>query len=371
MPYTKEKIQQYLGDDVIICSEEIVFKAKDKIDLKCLKDNTLFSPSVSNVIFNNSSCPTCAKTQRPVSKTYTTDTFIRKAVRKHGSLYNYTKVHYTNHETPVEIVCSLHGSFFQRPSLHLMGSGCSVCAVERRKYTTDQFIEAAIRIHGDQYDYSNVVFERTDRKVAIECKNHGLFFQTPFNHLQGWGCISCGRTKASAAATMTTKTFISKAQAIHGNRYDYSEVVYKNTKQKVKILCKIHGHFFQQPNCHLQGQRCPHCTGFVSRREVEWLDHLNVPNTITTRQVSIPVIDGTISVDGFDPISNTVYEFWGDFWHGNPSVFDPDATNPVTKTSYRELYEKTQIKRRRIVDSGYKLVEVWEHDWIMYQKRIM
>ena len=57
----------------------------------------------------------------------------------------------------------------------------------------------------------------------------------------------------------TISEFIYQAKDIHGDRYDYSLVEYKNTKNKVKIICNIHGIFEQSPQSHLSGQGCSIC----------------------------------------------------------------------------------------------------------------
>lgn len=60
-------------------------------------------------------------------------------------------------------------------------------------------------------------------------------------------------------AKLTTEEFITKAKAVHGDRYDYSKVEYVDLKTKVCIICKDHGEFWQQPSNHLRGIRCPQC----------------------------------------------------------------------------------------------------------------
>lgn len=67
--------------------------------------------------------------------------------------------------------------------------------------------------------------------------------------------------------------------------------------------------------------------------------------------------------DGYCAGTNTIYEFWGDFWHGNPSIHKPDDINPIAMKTFGELYKKTQLKRSKIVDIGYNLIEIWESDW--------
>lgn len=58
---------------------------------------------------------------------------------------------------------------------------------------------------------------------------------------------------------MTAENFIKKAIGIHGEKYDYSKVEYKSAREKVCIICPIHGEFWQAPSNHLSGNRCPKC----------------------------------------------------------------------------------------------------------------
>ena len=58
---------------------------------------------------------------------------------------------------------------------------------------------------------------------------------------------------------VSTENFIEKAKNIHGNKYDYSKVEYKNANTKVCIICPEHGEFWQTPNSHLNWRGCPKC----------------------------------------------------------------------------------------------------------------
>lgn len=57
----------------------------------------------------------------------------------------------------------------------------------------------------------------------------------------------------------TTEMFIEKAVAVHGDRYDYSDVAYKHNAKHITIICKKHGKFEQIPRAHLKGQGCSQC----------------------------------------------------------------------------------------------------------------
>lgn len=119
-----------------------------------------------------------------------------------------------------------------------------------RKLTKEQFIEKAIEIHGNKYDYSKVNYIDAKTKVCIVCPEHGDFLQLPYNHLNGNGCPSCARHK------WDTDSFIKKAMEVHGDKYDYSKTEFKSTREKVCIICPEHGEFWQYPLSHLNGNGC-------------------------------------------------------------------------------------------------------------------
>lgn len=125
-----------------------------------------------------------------------------------------------------------------------------------KKLTTEDFIKKAKAVHGNKYDYSKTVYVNQKTDVIITCPLHGDFKQRPNNHYMGAGCPVCSGNKKS-----DTNNFIKKAKAIHGDKYDYSCVVYKNNKTSVEIICPIHGVFKQTPDKHLSGQGCPMCAG--------------------------------------------------------------------------------------------------------------
>ncbi len=129
---------------------------------------------------------------------------------------------------------------------------------------TKSFIEKARKVHGDKYDYSKVVYKKSHEKVCIICPEHGEFMQTPNNHLSGQGCPACGGN-----LKLTTESFIKRAQEVHGDKYDYSKVEYKDTKTKVCIICPEHGEFMQNPLRHLDGSNCPKCAhqSYVDTKE--------------------------------------------------------------------------------------------------------
>lgn len=58
---------------------------------------------------------------------------------------------------------------------------------------------------------------------------------------------------------LTTQEFIKKANIIHKFKYDYSKVIYIDSKTKITIICPIHGEFEQIPDSHIRGKICLKC----------------------------------------------------------------------------------------------------------------
>jgi len=198
-----------------------------------------------------------------MKKKYTKQEFIEKAKKTHGNKYNYSLIEYKNSLTKIKIICPIHGKFEQMPSNHLAGNGCKKCAVSNRaslkKYTTKDFINKAKKIHGNQYDYSITKYKNSKLKIKIICPIHGEFEQIPSAHLFGQGCKYCGILKTTLSRKTTTEEFIKKAKKIHGDKYNYSFVKYKNPQTLIKISCPKHGVFEQLPYTHLNSHGCPKC----------------------------------------------------------------------------------------------------------------
>ncbi len=67
--------------------------------------------------------------------------------------------------------------------------------------------------------------------------------------------------------------------------------------------------------------------------------------------------------DGYCVETNTIYEFHGNYWHGNPKVYTPDTINEVNHYTMGELYQATILRENKIRSLGYNLVVMWENDW--------
>jgi len=124
-----------------------------------------------------------------------------------------------------------------------------------------RFLERAKEVHGNKYDYSKVEYVNSKTKVCIICPEHGEFWQEPVAHLRGYNCPKCANIKRGDTFRDNLCSFVEKSKEVHGDRYDYSKVEYKNSSTKVCIICPEHGEFYMLPQNHILGQGCPKCAG--------------------------------------------------------------------------------------------------------------
>jgi len=205
-----------------------------------------------------------------MSKKLTLEEFIKKSNLIHNNKYDYSLVKYKNNRTKVKIICPIHGEFEQIPLEHLNGTNCSKCT-NNYNYTTEEFIEKLNKKHNNRYDYSLVNYINNKTNIKIICKEHGIFEQSPKRHLNGSNCTICTNMKK-----YTNETFIKKVNIVHNNKYDYSLVDYKNNKTKIKIICPIHGEFEQIPKEHLNGHGCNRCAGLNKKTNDEFITQANI-----------------------------------------------------------------------------------------------
>ena len=132
--------------------------------------------------------------------------------------------------------------------------------VAHNKLTQEKVIEQFIEVHGDEFDYSKVVYVDTNTPVEIRCKRHNLIFTpTPKNHKNGSKCKICGRESQIEKSIKGRDEFTKEMFEKYGDNYDVSNMNYINTKTEIEILCKQHGLFKKKPCDLLTGNACKKC----------------------------------------------------------------------------------------------------------------
>lgn len=262
----------------------------------------------ANDFVNGHGCQECGGTKR-----LTTSTFIEKAFAKHGNLYDYSKVDYKNNREKVCIICPIHGEFWQTPSQHLNGDKCPYCFRNFKK-TNEEFIAEARKVHGNKYDYSKVDYKGNKKYITIICPEHGEFRQKPLSHLQGQGCQKCYDVRRGLTLRIDKDLVFERFKEKHGERYDYSKVVFEMASDVVEIICPEHGSFFQRCDKHMKGHGCPKCAsiknGFNKRvKTKEFIERANaVHHNFYTYEKTDTLYDRR---DGKVCITCPIH---GDFW---------------------------------------------------------
>jgi G:T-mismatch repair DNA endonuclease (very short patch repair protein) len=299
---------------------------------------------------------------------------------RHEDRYLYDGVVYVNSWTKIRIQCRTHGEFEQRPDNHLQGMGCPLCGFRTRAaaktLTHDQCIERFRNTHETRYCYDEVVYVGQNDPVIIICSVHGRFEQRPAVHWLGMGCQACGFQATADAQRMPTEEFVQRATAVHGVKYDYSDTLYVRGHDKVVIRCPAHGPFEQDPFNHLNGFGCSMCTpvGF-SKPAVEWLEFMGGYYGIQIQHAGNGgemVVPGTrYRADGYS--DGCVWEFDGDYFHGNPRIYASDKAFPHSKTgvTFGDHLVRTVRKRVMLRSLGFKVIHVWEDEWNRAKDRVI
>ena len=128
-----------------------------------------------------------------------------------------------------------------------------------KKLTTAEFVAKSIAKHGDKYDYSSTIYVKNTNDLKIICPEHGVFEQTPKQHLRGLGCTKCAVISRANKRRKNIDHVIFDFKRVHGERYFYHKVDYINAMRKVCIVCSDHGDFWQTPADHQSGHGCPKC----------------------------------------------------------------------------------------------------------------
>ena len=158
----------------------------------------------------------------------------------------------------------------------------------------EEFIKRARGMHGDRYNYDQVIYTTINTHVIIVCPIHGPFQQKAGKHLEGRGCQMCARIASNWKTTTTVGILSAKYdddallalfKERHGDAYTYDLSTYKNIDSYIKIFCKKHNRpFTQQVKRHREGQTgCPLCAKGKAKIKREASILLRIGNEITRR----------------------------------------------------------------------------------------
>ena len=292
--------------------------------------------------------------------------------------------------------CNVHGNFTRM----LAGSRynrylCDSCAVDARcnsnrenaktqRLDLEKLSGEFKILHNNLYEYC-----ATDEKnkIGIYCKIHGLFSLYICSHKKGAGCPACKKQKitdkkvysanirkligksnvvyANKQKTISKKVILELFRNSHGDKFDYIWVDFTGKSGTVVVVCSEHGNTTQIIDEHIKSvYGCRHCANYsVSSAELDWLASMGVQN----KQKVIRHDLGHFKVDGFVEETNTVYEYFGDYWHGHPRLWGdyPFGINNRNKKMFIELFDETDKRLTIIRSLGYNIKYIWESEMIV------
>lgn len=235
------------------------------------------------------------------------------------------------------------------------------------KRTHEEFMVLLRKRHGKRF-IALTKFNGSHQPIKLRCdQGHVIQAKRAFDYLTGTG----GCRKCSDEALKWTDAALRRALKLAVPTVRLAEPYGGHCMIKHLFRCLTCKHEWETaPTTVLHKKAgCPLCAGRnFSGIATAWLEREAKRRRIVIEHagnVGEYKIPGTrLSVDGFNRRSNTVFEFYGDAWHGNPKVYAP-SDKPLGHMSATagELWAKTKARARRIRSLGYNLVTIWERDF--------
>jgi very-short-patch-repair endonuclease len=176
---------------------KVIYKGTStKVEIVCPKHGSFWQYPYQH--FNGAGCYNCIIIDQ--------EKVLKRFKKVHGNKYDYSKVKYLNNTTKVEIICPEHGSFWQRPYAHWNGSGCKNCNNEKLK--KKNYIANFQKVHCNKYNYSKVNYINSNTPIELICPKHGSFFIIPYNHISGSGCPQCAQENSESKGEKKVREFL-------------------------------------------------------------------------------------------------------------------------------------------------------------------
>lgn len=192
----------------------------------------------------------------------------------------------------------------------------------------------------------------SEKRVYWKCPNNTehKWQNTVKSVSLGFGCPSCSKHHR-----WTTQEWITSAEKIHGKKYDYSRVIFTNSKTPVEIICPIHGPFMQMPSEHLAGKGCKFC----AHQAFHPKESLAVISPDVAKQWDYQKNEDT----GYTPETigiNSKIKFWWHCTNGEPHSFQATIAKRVYGGMMCAVCHGKQMSYDRSLEANYpQLAKEW------------
>ena len=199
----------------------------------------------------------------------------------HGNDIDLSNAIYVKDSVGVEVKCNICGHVWNPTPNNLKhGKGCPKCKHRSRKYTLEEWKEKVYNVHGDRYDLS-LITEYNSREQIMEVichekfpngEEHGKFPIAANSLAKGRGCPYCASKVIADKVRKPFQKMIEDARTIHGDKFIYDESTYVDAKTEMRIICPIHGEFWQTPHKHINAREgCSLCNSSKLETEIRQL----------------------------------------------------------------------------------------------------
>lgn len=163
-----------------------------------------------------------------------------------------SQVEYINSKTKVKIIDPDFGEYLITPNGYYNGNRSikkgNKSVSDFKRSDQKEVFDKIRELHPDLEILQGQIFKRKDKKILVRDK-YGVCKITPNNLLK--------KNSTSIRSAIDKQSYwINQVKEVHGDKYDYSLVEYKDSRKKVKIIGP-NGVFEKCPAEHKIGQGCP------------------------------------------------------------------------------------------------------------------
>lgn len=227
-------------------SDAVYVNSTTKVKVRC-PDHGPFYPAPSNHLSRASGCPKCARELTGDRCRLSLKDFIGKAQAVHGTKYDYSKVVYRGNHVDVEIVCPVHGDFWQEPVSHWAGCGCKKCSFANApgypKRSPESVLQELQRVHGSKYVPVIETYKAVRFPMTMQCPKHGPWEALTSNLLNGTGCPRCQTSKPQERVAELVDE-LTDGQCLHNTRKQIDGLELDVYVPGKKVAIEVNGIFW-------------------------------------------------------------------------------------------------------------------------------
>lgn len=145
MPYHRKTKEQFVKEAMQVHGDKYDYSEVEYVNthtpvkIRCQQCGNDFFQEPSSHLAGHG-CPMCCK-KRGYRKLSQKD-FITRVRMVHGDKYDYSKTVYKDMRSKIEIVCPVHGLFYQQAQSHLLGHGCPLCKSDKQKVRMKAIVDS-------------------------------------------------------------------------------------------------------------------------------------------------------------------------------------------------------------------------------------